>query len=159
MMFTPCKKLSQRRKAEKSSLHLCAFARDSVIASPVVTTTYTVTGTNAYGCTNTATVLVTVDNVGIDEVNVDLADLNIYPNPAINQFTIEFSSSLNKPIELNLFNTLGQKVWIANAVTTSNTNLQKQKYEVNTTSLPAGVYSLEIVTEQGRITRRVVLLK
>ena len=52
----------------------------TVIASPAVTTTYTVTGTNAYGCTNTATVLVTVDNVGIDEVNVDLADLNIYAN-------------------------------------------------------------------------------
>ena len=129
-----------------------------VIATPHVTTTYTVTGTNKYGCTNTATVVITV-TTGINELDEALTDLNIYPNPAIDQFTIEFTSSLNTPIEIYLFNSLGQRLWVAAPDGVTGQGLKKHKYEINTNSLDAGVYSIEIVTNQGTLTRRVVLIK
>ena len=130
----------------------------TVTATPAVTTTYTVTGTNADGCSNTATVVVTI-STGINEVDAALSDLNIYPNPAIDQFTIEFSSSLNTQIEIYLFNSLGQKLWVASPDGSAGQGLKKHRYDVNTTSLDAGVYSIEIVTTQGTITRRLVLIK
>jgi hypothetical protein len=37
-----------------------SFNGDSIVVTPLTTTTYTVTGTNSYGCTNTATITITV---------------------------------------------------------------------------------------------------
>jgi hypothetical protein len=45
------------------STGLSATTGSSVVAKPSITTTYTVTGTNLYGCSNTATVKVTVNSV------------------------------------------------------------------------------------------------
>jgi PKD repeat protein len=39
------------------------FTTDSITVTPVSTTTYTVTGTDAAGCTNTATITVTIDTL------------------------------------------------------------------------------------------------
>ena len=131
----------------------------TVIASPTVSTTYTVTGTNDYGCSNTTTVFVEVDNVGIDEVSVSIADLNIYPNPAIDEFSIEFSTTLNSPIEINLYNTLGQKIWAKTLDGVGGTGLRKHKFDVNTSTLAAGFYSIELTTTEGSISRKLVIVK
>lgn len=131
----------------------------TVIASPTVSTTYTVTGTNDYGCSNTTTVFVEVDNVGIDEVTVSIADLNIYPNPAIDEFSIEFSTTLNSPIEINLYNTLGQKIWAKTLDGVGGTGLRKHKFDVNTSTLAAGFYSIELTTTEGNISRKLVIVK
>ncbi|MEI6487765.1 MAG: GEVED domain-containing protein [Bacteroidota bacterium] len=141
------------------STGLNATTGATVIASPTVSTTYTVTGTNDYGCSNTTTVFVEVDNVGIDEATVSIADLNIYPNPAIDEFSIEFSTTLNSPIEINLYNTLGQKIWAKTLDGVGGTGLRKHKLDVNTSTLAAGFYSIELTTTEGSISRKLVIVK
>ena len=88
-----------------------------------------------------------------------LNDVNIYPNPAINEFTVEFSTNIKTPIDIYLFNGLGEKVKAISSSGQTATGLTKHKYEIDTTTLDAGIYSVEIVTEQSNISRRLVLMK
>ncbi len=130
----------------------------TVIASSTITTTYTVTGTNAQGCSSDTIIHVYVTHTGIDEASIPLEDIIIYPNPAIDEFTIEFSTTENTSIDIYLFNKLGQTVRTVNEEK-NNSGLKKHKYTFDTSTLDAGVYSIEIATEQGSVSRRLVLIK
>ncbi len=131
----------------------------TVIASPSVSTTYTVTGTNAYGCSSDTSIFVLLNPIGINEVNTALEDLKIYPNPASKQFTIEFSTYLSEPIHIYLNNILGEKVMVMEIKGTHVSGLKKYKYDVETRSLADGFYSVEIVTSQGSVSAKIVLKK
>jgi len=75
------------------SATLSADNGTTVMATPTVTTTYTVTGTQFEGCTNTETVTVTVEDcAAIDEQDVVLFEL--YPNPAAEFVTIKTAGDL-----------------------------------------------------------------
>ncbi len=130
----------------------------TVIASPTVTTTYTVTGTNAQGCSSDTVIQVVVTHVGIDEAGIPLEDVLIYPNPAIDEFTIEFSTTATTAIDINLFNKLGQNVRTVREEKMIS-GLQKHKYTFDSSTLDAGVYMIEIATERGSVSRRLVLIK
>lgn len=68
----------------------------TVDASPSATTTYTVTATDANGCTGTENITVNVNSTaGIGEVLMD-QDLALYPNPATEYF--EVFHNYNSPI-------------------------------------------------------------
>lgn len=131
----------------------------TVVASPTVTTTYTVTGTNSYGCSNDTSILVIVNPVGVPSVNEPLENLNVYPNPAIDHFTLEFNTTLETPIEIYLLNTLGEKVRMMHSDGMQGQGLMKHKYEIDTGTLTEGVYHLEIITEKGTVNRRVILFR
>jgi hypothetical protein len=61
----------------------------SVVVSPTISTTYTVVGSNAAGCTNTRTVSVTVSAcTGINETQTTNGTIYIYPNPNNGEFTL-----------------------------------------------------------------------
>lgn len=59
---------------------LSGFNGTSVIAAPQATTTYTITGTDANGCTNTATALVTIMNLPNIAINPPNPQICIYDN-------------------------------------------------------------------------------
>jgi hypothetical protein len=76
--------------------------------SPIVTTQYTVTGVDANGCSNTATVIQLVSTcLGIGEEAL-LADklLQVSPNPNKGEFNVEAT----KEMQLSIVNELGQMV-------------------------------------------------
>jgi hypothetical protein len=131
----------------------------TVVAAPTVTTTYTVTGTNAYGCSNSVTIVVVVNPLGVTALNDPVQDVSIYPNPAIDRFTLEFNTTLESPIEIYLLNTLGEKISVIQDAGMQGTGLMKHKYSVSTDNLSQGVYQIQIVTEQGTVNRRVVLMR
>ncbi len=131
----------------------------TVIASPTVTTTYTVTGTNEYGCSNSITILVSVNPLGVIHLSSDLQDVNVYPNPAIDHFTLEFNTSLETPIDIYLVNMLGARVRVMHSEGTNGSGLMKHKYEIDTSTLTEGVYNIEIVTTSGIVNKRVVLFR
>lgn len=61
----------------------------NVTATPTTTQVYTVTGTNANGCSNSATFTVTVQNcAGLEEDS--FGDFEIYPNPASQSLNMNF---------------------------------------------------------------------
>jgi hypothetical protein len=94
-------------------------ATTTVIAvSPTTTVTYTVNGTGANGCSNTATVTQSVSTcAGIEVLSNDEA-IKLYPNPNNGLFTIELTS-LSK---VTVTNALGQIV-IAGTFEAGNHNL------------------------------------
>ncbi|MEK6615944.1 MAG: T9SS type A sorting domain-containing protein, partial [Bacteroidota bacterium] len=135
----------------------------TVVATPSATTTYTVTGTNQYGCTNSASILVVVNPLGVTSYNEPVQDVTIYPNPAISSFTLEFNTMLETPIDIYIFNMLGEKVydsqWSGGSGQLQNINNGQHKYLINTGTFTEGVYNVEIVTEQGTVNRRVVIFR
>ncbi|MFH1004371.1 MAG: T9SS type A sorting domain-containing protein, partial [Bacteroidota bacterium] len=131
----------------------------NVIASPTVTTTYTVTGTNIYGCSNNVAILVVVNPIDVIAYTEPLQDIRIYPNPAINQFTLEFNTTIETPIDIYMINMIGEKVKIMRSDGVQGAGLMKHKYDINTETLAEGVYHIEIITESGTVNRRVVLFR
>jgi hypothetical protein len=76
--------------------------------------------------------------------------INVYPNPTLGSLTIISSA----PGEINLYNTLGQKI-ISDLPIYQNTPL-----EINTQPLSNGLYFLQFFSSSGkRITKKIILNK
>jgi hypothetical protein len=99
-----------------------------LIASPVVTTTYSVVGFNNEGCKNNSTFQQSVDPcVGFSDINQNYK-INIYPNPNNGRFNL----SLEDITEIKIFNDLGQVVYYRKACA--------GKHEVNLSDVANGIY-------------------
>jgi hypothetical protein len=110
----------------------------SISVSPSVTTTYTVSGTNACG-TAVATVVQNVSPcVGIEEI-AGADGISIYPNPANDYINIAVPANLasaNTSVEIT--DALG-KVVVKETITTDVTTLR-------ITNLEDGVYFFRVIT-------------
>ncbi len=77
------------------------------IITPSITTNYTLTGTDANGCTNISVFTQSVSLcTGINSKVIE-QNIKIYPNPNNGNFSIE----LNEPAQIIIYNTLGQIVY------------------------------------------------
>jgi len=133
--------------------------KSKVVASPLVTTSYTVTGTNAYGCSSDKTILVIVNGLGINNLLNMPKDLKVYPNPAIEQFILEFSIDYETSINIYVIDMLGQHVGVTNIVGVNGPGFARHKYEIDAKNLAEGVYQIEIITNQGRASQKLVIIK
>jgi hypothetical protein len=124
-----------------------------VMASPPATTIYTVMGTAAWGCSNTASVTVKVYPLGTDPYAMDISKLAIYPNPSRGEFVIEFRSAQSEPVQLNIFNEIGQLV-VAEELKSGTGRFRK---EFDLKEFASGVYQLQIVSEAETINRKIML--
>jgi hypothetical protein len=122
----------------------------SIAVSPSVTTNYSVTGTDASGCKNTATITQTVSGcVGIMSVNADDTEISIYPNPGNGHFNILLNSDL-KNCKLVVYNQLGQLV--------HGEMLKSTSSKVDLEKLPAGIYQF-IITGDDKTVRSKKVVK
>ncbi|TAL59626.1 MAG: hypothetical protein EPN85_08970, partial [Bacteroidetes bacterium] len=85
----------------------------NIVAAPSVTTTYSVAITDAAGCTGIGTLTVPVDlgctATGIDQLNAEALQVEVWPNPSIGEFRI---GDLGLGIyNLDLYNVFGEKVY------------------------------------------------
>ena len=84
----------------------------------------------------------------ITDVNTsDASELNLYPNPAKDRVNVTSTSAMN---HITVMNYVGQVVYNANIS-------GETTHELNTASYEAGVYVVQITTENGIVTRRVVI--
>lgn len=90
---------------------------------------------------NTDYVYVTVTSVGEHNVNAE-----IFPNPAKEQLSIQAAGIT----EVSLYNTIGQLVYHYNGLTNS--------LGINTSDLESGIYIINVVTGEGFVSRRVVIM-
>jgi hypothetical protein len=85
----------------------------------------------------------------IDDANsiMDLLDqpIEIYPNPANTQITIEIPEASNFQV-LRIFNTIGISVYIQTQLEKSNT--------IDLKNIPSGIYIIELIDKDGRGVRR-----
>jgi len=115
------------------------------VASPSDTTLYTLTVIDDHGCFRTDYVTVNVvDGTGINDINVD--NICIYPNPVKNDL---FLSAVNGVIinEINIYNQIGQKVL----------NIKKITNTINVSMLKQGIYFIELVTNDSKITEKFII--
>ncbi|MCB9263629.1 MAG: T9SS type A sorting domain-containing protein [Lewinellaceae bacterium] len=101
----------------------------------------------------TQTFHITIDEnavVGTDEPEAGNA-LRLFPNPARDQVTIGFRQAIGGEMTVRLLNLQGQAV-------------QQQRFpeagrqlQLNTSGLPAGVYFVNVQTEEGAFTEKLIL--
>lgn len=109
---------------------------------------YTVTITDANGCTATATVTATL---GLEDL-ANTMEVIAFPNPAGDQLTIVFTFNTNEDATIRLYNNLGQIV-----ETSSLVQVLSGQLELNTAGIAAGMYRLEVATSHASVTKQIVI--
>jgi phosphatidylserine/phosphatidylglycerophosphate/cardiolipin synthase-like enzyme len=119
----------------------------SINVCPVVKTTYTVTLTDANGCTHDTAVDVNVNPcLGVSEAISLNEEVRFYPNP--------FSQSINAdinidgPVTLSIFNMVGQEIGVWQVDRGSNT--------INTGTISPGIYIIQVKTSNGILNKKLV---
>lgn len=90
--------------------------------------------------------LPTEQPVGINDVEAHVA---LYPNPATTQVNVSVDNTIRT---VNVVNAMGQVVMSQNG---NNSNM----VTVNTQNLPAGVYFVNVITDNGQATKRFTIVK
>jgi hypothetical protein len=93
--------------------------------------------------------------VGINEAT-SLEGLQIYPNPFATTATIEFELQDSENIQINIFDVTGKTV---QSIPNQMYSVGNHKINVDGNGLENGLYYVNIVAEDGIITRRLVLNK
>ncbi len=115
-----------------------------IVVSPTVTTTYTVNGTNAQGCTTMASVTQSVSLcTGIAE-SIVMEDMSIYPNPGNGLFTIR----MVQKAKVILTNSLGEIV--------SDNMLEAGEQTMDLQDKAPGVYVVTVINDHGYWTSKLI---
>ncbi|KAA5536322.1 T9SS type A sorting domain-containing protein [Taibaiella lutea] len=89
--------------------------------------------------------------VGINQLNISNDELMVFPNPSRGEATILNKGSLNMK-KIQVYNILGQVIYSANADS-------KDKHSLNLNGFTAGIYTIEIYTDKGSVSRKLEILK
>ena len=92
-------------------------------------------------------VIVTVGTVGIEEG--DLVDVKVYPNPTSNFLNVSIPTTVEETIDLRLMDVAGNLILTNTVVAGPN--------QLDVSNLAAGVYMLELNTDQGLFSQRVIV--
>lgn len=115
---------------------------DSIIVTPTIKTTYTVTVNGVDGCSDTASFTVSIMNVtGIGEQSNENTAV-VYPNPAEEVLNLEFNSnSNNTDVVIKINNVLGQQIGYLESKVSGHTIVP-----VNISALATGIYFIRVET-------------
>lgn len=116
-----------------------ASVSDGVAFSPSATDTYTVTGTDANGCSSTAFVTVNVSTCTGIKLNSNDVTFNIYPNPNQGRFIVNING-VNETIKIEIYNNIGKLVHSEDILSTQTIY----------TNIAVGIYYVKLVKE-GRV--------
>jgi hypothetical protein len=118
----------------------------TVTVKPLSQTTYSVIGTDVFGCRDTNFVVIKVSTCpGINE-NEGGASISIFPNPSKGHFTIIGSASAS----LSLYNGLGQLVRTFELTAGNN-------YKADVANLAKGVYFITGNEGEGTVNRKIII--
>lgn len=99
---------------------------------------------NPYTFTVTSDISITANfksnGTSVDDMENQLHEILVYPNPATDKIHISSQESVIK--QITLFNQLGQQITTATAS------------EINLSGLPKGVYILRVETDRGMVTKK-----
>jgi len=125
-------------------------AGSSIAVSPTVTSTYTIIGTNASGCTNTSVFTQSVSpctGIFVSSANIE-NEINIYPNPFSTTFFV--TTRVNKNALILIYNSLGSIIYL--------TEIENAKTEIDLSNQSSGIYFILIKTENNPIAKRIIKL-
>jgi hypothetical protein len=91
-----------------------------------------------------------ISSVGVDENDISTL-VNVFPNPAKDHFSILLGDNELEIASVNV-------VDIRGAVVLNETNIQQAvQTNINVSNLSQGVYFVNILTNQGTVTKKLVL--
>ena len=93
--------------------------------------------------------------VGVNEKKLSAFEINIFPNPASNFFTLTISNSENKNISLLLANILGQKVFSEDALRSTTQSRSTSSFQIDASRLSSGIYFLQIDIGGEKVFRKI----
>jgi hypothetical protein len=93
--------------------------------------------------------------VGIKELEKTNIRLNIFPNPTSDICHLNFSLQNNELIKINIYNTLGELVYIE----TKNVAAGNVDYVLNLNELHSGNYSVQVSFRNNTITKKLTIIK
>ncbi|TAL58077.1 MAG: T9SS type A sorting domain-containing protein, partial [Bacteroidetes bacterium] len=131
-----------------------------IVATLSVTATYSVTVTDASGCTGTAAITFIVDpnctSTGISQFDADALQINIWPNPSNGMFNVQWLMANGNTPDIEIYNVFGEKVYSAEAIP-----INHEPLTINLSSQPKGIYFLRIsdLSEQLKAEGDVVINK
>jgi len=124
----------------------------SVTVNDLIDGTYTVTITDAIGCTISATTTIGGMSTSTSDIN-SLITYDLFPNPANSFFTIEANFNQSEEGVVNVFNILGKEHW-QEPFNTNNLQLT-----VDITGWESGVYFIQLETVEGIRVKELVVGK
>jgi hypothetical protein len=78
-------------------------------------------------------------------------EISVFPNPSKSVVTISNTAKI-KINALSIFNIMGQKIY-------ENSKINAEKYEMNISSLAVGIYNVVVETEEGRVTKKLEVIR
>ena len=87
-------------------------------------------------------------NLSVEEKVGSFADVKVYPNPTVNEFTVEIDDNHSSSVQLVLMDISG-RVMQQLIATTNKTVLNLQE-------LPKGVYFLEVLSNTQKVTKKII---
>lgn len=108
----------------------------SIVVTPSSTTVYSVQGSNTNGCVSTSSISLSVSPcTNLSEIEPQTAShLVLFPNPAQDEFSIKTDN--NETLEVNIYNSIGQRVYFNSAYKTPN--------KISTLAFKKGIYFVTI---------------
>jgi hypothetical protein len=119
----------------------------SIIISPTVNTSYTVTGANGFGCESSTVITQAVINcpTSVSELQYGNSEIAIYPNPNNGILNVE-SAMRNENMRLQIFNVVGEIV-MDEPVSIQHLKLNIQHFPNGIYFVKAGSYTTKIIKE------------
>lgn len=112
--------------------------------------TYSVTVTDANGCTTTVTDIFVPSQLGIETIGA--IEFNIYPNPSNGTFNVQLVNGSEMITKVFVTDVAGRVVM-------EDLDINKELFKVDMTNAANGTYMLNVVTENAIFTKRIVVRK
>lgn len=120
----------------------------TVVVTPTTTTIFTVTGTNSFGCANTATISQLVNAcVGLKEYSKLSESIYVYPNPSKDVFTVH---SLNTIEEVTISDIVG------NIITHYSFDNGISEPTIHLGDFKSGIYFVTIKSNNNNFTVKII---
>lgn len=128
-----------------------------------VTTSHAYTGNGTYTVTlivdglcnsDTITQPIVISGIGIEESLLNQT-FTVYPNPNNGKFRVGFQVEGLKHVELRVVTLLGQELYNSKPGNISGT----YEEEIDLSKVAAGVYLIQLVTDEGTVSKRVTIQK
>lgn len=93
-------------------------------------------------------------NVGIDEIEFDVYDLQLYPNPASGDVSVSYNISKSSDVVIEVLDILGKQVKMEER---KNQIPGIHLMNIDISTLSKGVYFVNLKTDRNNITRRLIV--
>lgn len=125
-------------------------AGSSVVVSPTISTTYTVTGTDVNGCVDSISILQNVSAcTGIADVLTDSNGINLFPNPTSGNITIAVGNVTEK-MSVEIYDAVGRLI-VKKEIIEKQTMVTMEDFSAGIYVYK--VYSADGIAKQGKLIK------